>query len=121
MEIEIVNYKIKDFFIVLPIHLLNAIESPIQLDEGSGAAIWMGPFAFREAHIEGLMQRAAEESSQDVEYGDLKVVLGCKAKGKPNRGGINDWRGDVIVVARFLEIATADKSNFPFVNCPIGH
>jgi len=30
------------------------------------------------------MQRAAEEGSRDVEDGDLKVVLGCKAEGKPN-------------------------------------
>jgi hypothetical protein len=30
------------------------------------------------------MQRAAEKGSRDVEDSDLKVVLGCKAKGKPN-------------------------------------
>jgi hypothetical protein len=67
------------------------------------------------------MQRAAEEGSRDVEDGDLKIVLGCKAEGKPNRCGINDWRGDVIIVARLLEIAAADKSYLPFVNCPISH
>jgi len=88
---------------------------------GSGVAIWIRPFAIREAHIESLMHRAAEESSEDVEYSNLKVVLGCKAKGKPNRGRINDWRGDDIVVARVLEIAAADKLNFPFVNCPVGN
>jgi hypothetical protein len=60
------------------------MESFIQFDKGSGAAIWIRPFAFREVDIESLMQRAAEEGSRDVEYSDLKIVLGCKDKGKPN-------------------------------------
>jgi len=119
LEIEIVNYEVKDIFIVLPICLLDAIESLIQFDKGSGLAIWIRPLAFKEAHIESLMQRATKERSRDVEYGDMKIMLGCKAEGKPNQCGINDWRGDVILVARLLEIAAADKSNFPFVNCPI--
>jgi hypothetical protein len=110
LEIEILNYKVKDFFTVLPMRQLDAVQSFIQLDEGSGVAIWIGPFAFREAHIESLMQRAAEEGSRDVEDGDLKVVLGCRTKCKPNRGRINDWTGDVFIVARLLEIAVADKS-----------
>jgi hypothetical protein len=67
------------------------------------------------------MQRAAEEGSRDVEDGNLKVMLGCIVEGKPNRGRINDWRCDVIIAARLLEIATADKSYFSFANCPIGH
>ena len=97
------------------------MESFIQFDKGSGPAIWIRPFAIREANIESLMQRAAEESSGDIEDGDLKVMLGSKAESKPNQGRMNDWRGDVIIVARLLEIAVADQSNFPFVNCPIGH
>ena len=121
LEIEVVNYQVKDFFIVLPIRLLDAVHSIIQLDEWSGAAIWIRPFAFREAHIESLMQRAAEEGTRDVEDSDSNNALGCMAEGKPNQCGINDWRGDVIVVARLMEIAAADKSNFPFVNCPISH
>jgi len=66
------------------------------------------------------MQRAAEEGSRDVEDTNVKIVLCCKSQVKPNRGRINDGRGDVIVVDRLLEIAAADKSNFPFANCPIG-
>jgi len=67
------------------------------------------------------MQIAAEVGSRDVEDRDLNVVLGCKSEGKADLGRINAWRGDVIIVARLLEIAAADKSYFPFVNCPIGH
>jgi len=61
LEIELVNYIVKDFCIVFPIRLLDAIESLIQFDKGSGPAIWIRPFDFREAHIESLMQMAAEE------------------------------------------------------------
>ena len=121
MEIEIVNSKVKHFFIVLPIRFLDAIESLIQFEKGSNKAIWIRPFAFREARIESFMQRAAREGSRDVEYSDLKIILCCKAECKPNRCGIDDWRGDIVVVARLLEIAAADKSNFPIVNRPIGH
>ena len=121
LETEIVNNEIKDFFIVLLARLLDAIASIIQLDKGSSPAISIRPFAFREAQIKSLIQGTAEEGSGDVQDADLKVVFGCKAETKPNRGQINDLRGDVIIVARLLEIAAADKSYFPFVNCPIGH
>jgi len=67
------------------------------------------------------MQRAAEVGSWAVEDGDHNVVLCCKAEGMPDRGRINDWRGEVIVVSRLQEIVAADKSNLPFVHCPIGH
>jgi hypothetical protein len=78
LDIEIDNYEVKDFFFVLPICLLDAIESYIQLDMGSGPAIWLRPLTIREAHIESLLQRAAEEGSRDVEDSDHKVVLGGK-------------------------------------------
>jgi len=84
LETEVVNYDIKDFFILLPIRLLDAIENLIQPDKGSGLAIWIRLFTIREAHIESLMERVAEESSRDVEDGDLNVVLGSKADDKSN-------------------------------------
>jgi hypothetical protein len=55
------------------------------------------------------MQRAAKEGSWDVEDGDLKVVLGCKGNGKPNRGKINDWRANLIISPRQWDITAADK------------
>jgi hypothetical protein len=48
-------------------------------------------------------------------------MIGCEAESKTNRGQINDWGGDVIIVTRLLEIAAANKSYFPFVNGPIRH
>jgi hypothetical protein len=83
-EIEIVNYEIKDFFIVLQILPLDALQSVIQLDEGSGTAIWIRPSAIMEAHMESRKQRVAKDSRRDVEDGNLKVVLGYKAKGNLN-------------------------------------
>jgi len=91
-----VNYKVNGFLIVLQIRLCDAIQSFNQLDEGSGAAFCITPFACREAHIESLIQRAAENSSQVVKDSDLKRVSCCRAEGKPNRGRINDWSGDDI-------------------------
>jgi hypothetical protein len=73
-----VNNEVKDFFIVLAIRLLDAVESFIQLHEGSGAAISIRLFALREGHMESLMQRAAENGSRNGEDGDLKVVLDCQ-------------------------------------------
>ena len=116
-----VNNEIKDFFIVLPARLLDAIVSNIQLDKGSGPANTIRPFAFREAQIKCRIQKTAKEGSRAVEDGDLKFVCGCKSETKPNRGQINHLRCDGIIVARLLEIAAADMSYFPFVNCPIGH
>ena len=52
------------------------------------------PLAIREAYIESLLQWAAKKCSQEVNYGNLKVMIGCKAEGKLNRGGI--MTGDVI-------------------------
>jgi len=93
----------------------------IQCDQWSGPALWLRPFAIREAHVESLMQRAAEESSRDVEEGNLIVLLGCKADVKLDHVRIYDLRGDIVIVARLLEIALADQSNFAFVNCRICH
>jgi hypothetical protein len=76
LETENSDIEIKDFFTVLSIRLLDAVQSFIQLEEWSGPAIWIGPFAFRQAHIESLIERAAKEGSRDVDDGDLKVLLG---------------------------------------------
>lgn len=60
--------------------MLDDVQSIIQLAEGFGVAIWIGLFAFREANIEVLMQRAPEEGSWDVKDGNLKVMLGMKGQ-----------------------------------------
>jgi hypothetical protein len=120
LQTEIVNSAVKNLFIVLPICLLNTVQIFIQLDKGFGVATCIGPFVIQEAHIESHIQWAAMEGSGNVMYSDLRVVLGCEAKGQPNRGRINDWRGDVIVVLSFLQIAAADMYNFLFVNFPVG-
>jgi len=51
----------------------------------------------------------------------ISMSCGFKATDYPNCGRINDLRGDEIAIPRLLEMAAAEKSNFPFVNCPIGH
>lgn len=82
----IVNNEIKDIFIVLLVRLLDGIESLIQLGEESSPAVCIRLFAISEAHIKSLITRAAEESSQNVEYGNPNLIVGCKANGKLNPG-----------------------------------
>jgi hypothetical protein len=84
LEIEIVNDKVKVVFIVLANYLLDGVQTLIRLDKGSGVDRWIRPFAIRKGQIESLRQRAAEEGNRKVEDGDIKVLLGSMAEGKPN-------------------------------------
>jgi len=64
---------------------VDAIQSFVQLDKESGGTIRIGPFVIREAHIQSVMQSAADESSREAKYGYLTAVLGCMAKLRPNQ------------------------------------